>query len=114
NNRRHKVNGVKAHYYSTSTMPPVVRGGVPRVRTEHAALHAAQWATTDRIAALILVLVVGQRLVRPDLLLTTFESLRRCARRQFISGVLRDICDGAHSLGELDFARICRRYGLPP
>ena len=25
-----------------------------------------------------------------------------------------DLCDGAHSLGELDFAAMCRRAGLPP
>ena len=24
------------------------------------------------------------------------------------------MCDGAHSLGELDFAALCRRAGLPP
>lgn len=23
------------------------------------------------------------------------------------------VCDGAHALGELDFARACRRHGLP-
>jgi len=34
-------------------------------------------------------------------------------RRAFLDAVLRDVCDGAHSLGELDFARWCRRRGLP-
>ena len=28
--------------------------------------------------------------------------------------VLKDIADGAQSLGELDFAGLCRRYGIPP
>jgi hypothetical protein len=28
--------------------------------------------------------------------------------------VLRDIADGAQSLGELDFAAMCRRHGVPP
>ncbi|HET6967019.1 MAG TPA: hypothetical protein VFI44_02025, partial [Ornithinibacter sp.] len=27
--------------------------------------------------------------------------------------VVRDVCDGAHSLGELDFGRLCARAGLP-
>jgi len=27
---------------------------------------------------------------------------------------LRDITDGAQSLGELDFAQMCRRHGIPP
>ncbi|EAP96939.1 hypothetical protein JNB_20053 [Janibacter sp. HTCC2649] len=27
--------------------------------------------------------------------------------------MIADVCDGAHSLGELDFGAWCRRYGLP-
>ena len=38
----------------------------------------------------------------------------RSRRRRFLDAVIRDVCDGAHSLGELDFARMCRRAGLPP
>lgn len=30
-----------------------------------------------------------------------------------VGPVIRDVCDGAHSLGELDFAGYCRQYGLP-
>lgn len=111
-NRRHKVAGVRLRAYKT--MPPVVGGGVPRVRPDVAALHAAQWAATDRMAALLLVLVVGQRLVTHEQLLDVFTSLKRCARRRFLERVVLDICDGVRSLGELDFARLCRRYGLPP
>ena len=28
--------------------------------------------------------------------------------------VLRDVADGAQSLGELDFSALCRRHGIPP
>ena len=28
--------------------------------------------------------------------------------------MLRDVADGAQSLGELDFAAMCRRHGIPP
>lgn len=111
-NRRHKVDGVRLRAYKA--MPPVVGGGVPRVRPDVAVLHAAQWAKTDRVAALLLVLVVGQRLVTHQQLLETFGSLKRCARRRFLRAAILDICDGVRSLGELDFARLCRRYGLPP
>jgi very-short-patch-repair endonuclease len=38
----------------------------------------------------------------------------RSPRRQLLGAVIRDVCDGAHSLGELDFARMCRSAGLPP
>jgi len=33
--------------------------------------------------------------------------------RRLIQAVLADVSNGAESLGELDFARACRRYGLP-
>lgn len=112
NNRRHKVDRVKVHHYRT--MPPVIGGGIPRVRPDFAALHAAQRAATDRMAAFLLVLVIGQRLVLPERLVETFGTLTRCARRHYLAGVIADICDGVRSLGELDFARLCRRYGLPP
>lgn len=34
-------------------------------------------------------------------------------RRAFLDAVVRDVCDGAHSFGELDFGGLCRRRGLP-
>ena len=33
-------------------------------------------------------------------------------RRRLLSAVVRDLCDGVHSLGELDFAGLCRAAGL--
>lgn len=112
NRRTYPVKHVRTHRYKE--MPSVIEGGVPRVRPDVAALHAAQWAITDRMAALLLCLVVGQRLVLPAQLLASFEALSRCVRRAFLRQVIIDLCDGARSLGELDFARLCRRYGLPP
>ncbi|MFV0462235.1 MAG: hypothetical protein ACK5MP_03405 [Nostocoides sp.] len=88
--------------------------GVPRTRPAVAAVHAARWAHSDRQAALLLLLPVQQRL-------TTGHAVRAAAidhpgrtRRALIRTLIDDICDGAHSLGELDFARLCRRRGLPP
>ena len=112
NNRRHAVAGVRRRHYVT--MPPSISGGVPRVATEHALLHAMQWAATDRVAALLLCLAAQQRIISRPRLLETFAGLGRCRRRAFMRQVLQDVCDGAHSLGELDFTGLCRRYGLPP
>lgn len=112
NSRRHRLPNTRLRHYRT--MPPIIGAGVRRVRPDMAALHAAQWVATERMAALLLCLVVGQRLVHPQQLVETFASLRRCARRRFLDRVIADICAGAHSLGELDFARLCRAYGLPP
>lgn len=95
-------------------MPPVVSGGgLPRVRREWATLHAAQWARTDRAAALLVCLPVQQRLVEPGRLLAAWEATIYSPRRALLDQVVRDVCDGAQSLGELDFARRCRERGLP-
>ncbi|MFN8079651.1 MAG: hypothetical protein U0Q19_08790 [Kineosporiaceae bacterium] len=94
-------------------MPPVVAAGLPRVRREWATLHAAQWARTDRAAALLVCLPVQQRLVEPGRLLAAWQATTYSPRRALLEHVVRDVCDGAHSLGELDFARRCRDRGLP-
>jgi hypothetical protein len=95
------------------SLAPVFPTGLPRVRPEWATIHAAQWAGSDRQAALLVCLPVQQRLVPPGRLLAAWQSVRYSPRRQLLDQVLRDVCDGAHSLGELDFARWCREYGLP-
>ena len=110
-NRRHSVPGVRRHRRANAL--PVVGAGIPRVRPELAVIHAAQWARSDRQAALVLCLVLQQRLVAPDALLSAWRGVTRSPRRDLIDSVVRDVCDGAQSLGELDFARLCRRRGLP-
>jgi very-short-patch-repair endonuclease len=98
---------------------PAARAGslprcrVPRTRPEAATVRAAQWAKSDRQAALVICLVVQQRLVRPERLLAQWLAQARSPRRAFLHAVIRDVCDGVHSLGELDFARLCRARGLP-
>lgn len=108
-----QLEGVRVHRVSRrgDEAAPV---GLPRTRVEVAALRAAAWAKTDRQAALLLCLVVQQRLTTATRLWTTFQSVRNRGRRPFVRQVLRDITDGAHSLGELDFAGMCRRHGVPP
>ncbi|MDC5699302.1 endonuclease domain-containing protein, partial [Intrasporangium calvum] len=39
--------------------------------------------------------------------------MRGRKRRAFVRGVLRDLALGVQSLGELDFAQLCRARGLP-
>ncbi|WP_406829675.1 hypothetical protein ABEG17_11775 [Pedococcus sp. KACC 23699] len=110
-NRHHDVAGVTPH--RRRVMPPTVGAGVRRVRPAEASIHAAQWAASDPQAALVLCLVVQQRLVRPADLASAWARVGRSRRRAFITAVVADLCDGVHSLGELDFARWCRRRGLP-
>jgi hypothetical protein len=70
-------------------------------------------AHTDRQAALLLCLAVQQRFTTGARLLETLHTVRNRGRRPFVRRVLRDIADGAQSLGELDFAAVCRRHGVP-
>lgn len=108
----HKVEGVTPH--ERREIGPVIGSGLPRARPEHALIRAAQWARSDRQAALLICLPVQQRIVRPAAVLSVWASVRRSPRRALIGAVIADVCDGAHSLGELDFARFCRAYHLPP
>lgn len=91
----------------------VVPVGIPRVRTEIAAVRAALWAESDKQAALILAMTVQQRLARADDIARALLSIRRDKRRQYLHRVMLDIVGGAHSTGELYFLDGCRRHGLP-
>jgi very-short-patch-repair endonuclease len=110
-NRRHRVPGVRLH--RRRSLGPISRVGIPRSLPEHAALRGAQWATSDRQALLILCLVVQQRIVHPERLWAAREQLTPHRRRSLLRRALQDICDGAHALGELDFAALLRQRGLP-
>ena len=87
--------------------------GVPRVRMPVAAVRAAHWAASDRQAALVLTLTVQQRLATPAQLRLALDICRTRGRTAFIRDVVGYIGAGAQSLGELDFARLCRQRGLP-
>ena len=108
-----QVDGVRIHRVSRRPGEAAV-GGLPRARVEVAALRGAAWATSDRQAALILCLVVQQRLTTGARLQSALRVVRNRGRRPFVRQVLRDISDGAQSLGERDFAAMCRRHGVPP
>lgn len=111
-NRHHLLDGVRLH--RRTELPSSLMAGVPRVRPELAAVHAASWARSDREAALLLCLAVQQRLTTPERLLAAWRGGRRTGpRRAFLAHAVVDVCDGAQALGELDFARLCRRRGLP-
>ena len=87
--------------------------GVPRTTPAVAAVRAAGWAVSDRQAALLLLMPVQQRLTTPAALDLAASTCLGRRRRAFIRGVVRDVALGVQSLGELDFARLCRLRGLP-
>ncbi len=95
------------------TSTDIVTAGLRRTKPDLATIRAAQWAPTDRQAATIIAMTVQQRLVAPATLMRRWSRMRRGPRRQLIDEVIQDVCNGAHSMNELDFAKVCRRRGLP-
>lgn len=87
--------------------------GIPRTRTDVAAVRAALWARTDRAATYVLTRVVQDGLARPEDLGRQLLRVRRDRRRVLLHTVVNDLLDGGRSLGEIDFAREARRRGLP-
>jgi hypothetical protein len=91
----------------------VERTGVPRTVPATAAVRAALWAQSDKQAALVLTMTVQQRIATAEELAEAALMVRRDRRRRLLHDVILDILGGAHSLGEIDVARECRRRGLP-
>lgn len=102
--------GVRRHQPRQTPAP--VGAGVPRVPAPVATVNAAMWAASDRQAALLICLAVQQRIV-PKRRLQTVASAAHGGRSAFVRQIVADVCDGAHSLGELDIGRLCTARGLP-
>lgn len=49
----------------------------------------------------------------PTMCSLRWQSVLHTNRRTLLDAVIRDVCDGAHSMSELDFAQMCRDRGLP-
>jgi very-short-patch-repair endonuclease len=91
----------------------LVATGIPRTPPAVAAVRAALWAVSDRQAALLLTMTVQQQLATPEQLGVEALRIQRDRRRRLLHAVVLDLAGGVRSLGELDFARECRRRGLP-
>ncbi|TWP35965.1 hypothetical protein [Leekyejoonella antrihumi] len=103
----------RARVRAVRRLEPPVAGGIPRTRPEIAAIRAAAWATSDRQAGTLVAMTIEQRLTTPARLMAAWRQHGLVRRHRLIDQVIADVCDGAESLGELDFARLCRKYGLP-
>ncbi|WP_299518081.1 hypothetical protein [uncultured Serinicoccus sp.] len=106
-----RLEGIRHH--RLRDVGPRTTAGLRRTPSDVAVVRAARWARTDRQAATVVAMAVQQRLVTPDALLVRWQQTRRGSAASVLDDVIRDVCDGAHSLNELDFAAECRRRGLP-
>lgn len=111
--RPYQVTGVTTHQVADRAADDLLRVGVTRTRVPVAALHAADWAASDRQAALVLCMVVQQRLTTAERLSETLAAVMLSRRRAFVTRIVSDLSAGVQALGELDFAGLCRARGLP-
>ncbi|QGN59167.1 hypothetical protein [Nostocoides sp. HKS02] len=107
------LEGIRLHKVIRRVDGELALAGIPRTVPAVAAVRAAHWAVSNRQAALLLVMPVQQRMVTGAQLLDAVRRVPGRNRRAFVNAVARDIADGAQSLGELDFAGLCRARGLP-
>lgn len=110
---RSRPAGVRIKVTRRRTEGDVMGAGIPRVRPNIAAIRGALWAPADRQAAFIVVLAAQQRLTTPRALVEAHQAVTRHKRRGLLGDILADITDGVRAMGELDFARLCRVYGIP-
>jgi hypothetical protein len=88
--------------------------GLRRTEDSRSVIDAAAWQPWPRFACLMLAAAVQQRLCTPADLEHALSYVGRVRHKAYLRVALGDIARGAHSLGELDVAAVCRRFGLAP
>ncbi|MEV0330620.1 hypothetical protein AB0H63_29815 [Micromonospora echinospora] len=113
--RRLPIDMPAVRVHRTSVLPSehVQLGRPPRTTTARALVDAAGWARDEAQAQEVLAVGCQQRRVLPEELRTMVTALPRAPRRQLIRQTIEDLAGGAEALSEIDFVRLCRRYGLP-
>jgi hypothetical protein len=76
-------------------------------------VDAAAWAASDDAAQIVIAAACQQRRVTPGEIEKVLAMMPRVRRRALIGRTIDDIAGGAQALSELDFIRLCRRFGLP-
>lgn len=113
--RVRKLPGIRIHVSRRFTSADLHPSRLPAVvRVERALVDAAVWSPSPRTACAILAAGVQQRLSTAARLRAELSGAGQVRHRKLLLAVLTDIEGGAQSLSEIDFGRLCRRYGLPP
>jgi hypothetical protein len=76
-------------------------------------LDASQWARSDQEARLIIAASFQQRLLTLADVHRVAEDIPNARRRSLLLRTAEACAGGSHSLAELDFHALCRRFGLP-
>jgi len=100
-------------HYTTQWNPTAIWEHRSVQRIAPAIVLAASTFPRPRPAIGILAAGVQQRLTRPQDLRAALDAAPRLRHRRALLVALDDIEQGAQALSEIDFARLCRRHGLP-
>lgn len=122
--RVHTLTRLGSHVSTRSPVPAQahrVRDWATVRRTRAAQVHvlapallvAAATFDSPRPACGLLAAAVQQRLVTPDRLASALEGAARTRHRVLLRAAIGDIGQGAQALSEIDFMRLCLRFGLP-
>ena len=85
------------------------------VHVRHAALLVAAGSLPHpRQACGLLAAAVQQRVASPAGLTRALDGASRVRHRRDLLAAVHDIGQGSQALSEIDFVRLCRRFGLPP
>ena len=87
-------------------------GALPRTNPTRSAVDAAAWQPWPRFAVTMLAAVVQQRLCTVEQLDQALARVGRVRHKAYMRLAVRDIAGGAQALSEIDFAAVCRRFGL--
>lgn len=98
--------------HRTRVMPRAVRRGVPRAAAAAAVVDAAAWARSDREAMFIVVSALQQRVTSVQHVERVLQQRPTSPRRAIILETTAEFAGGATSMGELDFGRLCQRFGI--
>jgi len=105
---------VKVHRTSTLPKSHIQVGRPQRTTTARALVDAAQWAASDDEARAIVAAGCQQRIVAPTTIISVANDLPRARRRALTIETAHYAQGGAEALSEINLAKVCDRFGLPP
>lgn len=85
----------------------------PQTRPARSVIDAAVWTRRPRSACGLVAAAVQQGVCLADLLEDELELAGKVRHHRLLRSALVDIGGGAHALSEIDFGRLCARFGLP-
>jgi hypothetical protein len=91
-----------------------IYGGLPCTEVARSTIDAAAWQRWPRFAVAMLAAVVQQRVSDVDELSAALRTVGRVNHKRYMRQALADIAGGAESLGEIDVAKLCRRFRVRP